>query len=265
MNCIYKLNIHYIISALLFVFLGYFSHLTTAQTIKKKKPFVLVLDAGHGGHDGGCHGAYSNEKDITLQVVLKIKEILAKQNKEVVVVTTRSTDIFWQLEQRGQIANDAKGDLFVSVHVNSSPAKVGTAQGTETFVLGFRDNDKKNAIANSGEVYEGEEEGMLSINDPMTQIMIAQYAQAYLAQSINLGARIETEFSHQGRISKGVKQKSLGVLAHSGMPGVLVEIGFLNNPTEEAYLNSNEGIVEVSQAIVNGILAYKQDIESVKN
>jgi N-acetylmuramoyl-L-alanine amidase len=261
MNCKYKLNIHCFISTLLIVFLGYFSQPLIAQTINKK-PFILVLDAGHGGHDGGCHGAYSNEKDITLTVVLKIKELLAKQNKDIQVVTTRNTDVFWELEQRGQIANDAKGDLFVSVHVNSSPAKVGTANGTETFVLGFRDNDKKNAIASSEDVHE---EGMLSVNDPMTQIMIAQYAQAYLSQSINLGARIETEFANQGRTSKGVKQKSLGVLAHSGMPGVLVEIGFLNNPTEEAYLNSTEGQTQVSQAIVNGILAYKQDIEKVKN
>ena len=224
---------------------------------------IHIGGTAHGGHDGGCHGAYSNEKDITLTVVLKVKEILAKQNRDVQVVTTRNSDVFWELEQRGQIANDAGGDLFVSVHVNSSPARVGTAMGTETFVLGFRDTDKKNAIANSDDVYENE--GVLSANDPMTQIMIAQYAQAYLSQSINLGARIETEFANQGRFSKGVKQKSLGVLAHSGMPGVLVEIGFLNNPTEEAYLNSTEGQTAVSQAIVNGILAYKQDIEKVKN
>ncbi len=263
---IYKLNTQCRISILILFFLGYFSHAMYAQnkptTSIIAKPFILVLDAGHGGHDGGCHGAYSNEKDITLRVVLKIRDLLASQKNNIKVVTTRDVDMYWPLETRGQIANEAKGDLFLSVHVNSSPAKVGKANGTETFVLGFRDNDKKNAIANS-EVYE-EEGSILSANDPMTQIMIAQYAQAFLAQSISLGAHIESEFGKQGRMSKGVKQKSLGVLAHSGMPGVLVEIGFLNNPAEEEYLNSEQGINEVSQAILNGILAYKQEVDKVK-
>jgi N-acetylmuramoyl-L-alanine amidase len=153
--------------------------------------------------------------------------------------------------------------LYISVHVNSTPRRVGTSAGTETFVLGLtRNDDKENAMAEKGEGFT--EEGMLNTNDPMTQIIIAQYQQTFLTQSINLGAKIENEFAGQGRVSKGVKQKSLGVLANSGMPGVLIEIGFLNNPDEENYLNSEDGQNEVATAIFNGIKAYKLEVEAGK-
>lgn len=250
---------------LMVLFLGYLSHPANAQ-LPKKKIAKICLDAGHGGKDGGCHGAYSNEKDITLAVALKVENLIKQNMKEVGVVQTRNTDIFWELEERGSIANTNKCDLYIAIHVNATPKRLGTSAGTETWVLGLtRNDDKENAMAEKGEGFV--EEGMLNVNDPMTQIIIAQYQQAFLSQSINLGAKIENEFAYQGRPSKGVKQKSLGVLANSGMPGVLVEIGFLNNPEEEAYLNSEEGQNQVALAIYNGIKNYKQEVESaqVKN
>jgi N-acetylmuramoyl-L-alanine amidase len=246
----------------IFLFLGYFSHAVTAQT-PSKKITKICLDAGHGGKDGGCHGAFSNEKDITLAVVLKVEQLIKDSLRNVSVVQTRTTDIFWELEERGSIANTAKCDLFLSVHVNATPRRVGTSNGTETWVLGLtRNDDKENAMAEKGEGFV--EEGMLNTNDPMTQIIIATYQQAFLSQSINLGAKIETEFAYQGRASKGVKQKSLGVLANSGMPGVLVEIGFLNNPEEENYLNTEAGQMEVAMAIFKGVRAYKKEVESAQ-
>jgi N-acetylmuramoyl-L-alanine amidase len=224
----------------------------------------ITIDAGHGGKDPGCHGQYSNEKDITLAVALKLEQLIRDFYKNKVrVVQTRSTDIYWTLPERGGIANEAKADLYISIHVNSTPRKQGTNTGTETYVLGLtRTDDKENAITEYGD-QDTKEGDLLDINDPLTQIKIAQYTQAFLSQSINLGAKIENEFMMQGRDSKGVKQKSLGVLAHSGMPGVLVEIGFLNNPAEEAYLNSEQGIAQVAEAIFNGIKAYKLDYEKV--
>jgi N-acetylmuramoyl-L-alanine amidase len=223
----------------------------------------ICIDAGHGGHDPGCHGGYSNEKTITLAVSIKLKELIQKEIKGLDVVLTRDNDIFWSLEERGQIANTAKADLFLSIHVNSTPKKIGTSIGTETYVLGLtRDKDKKGAITEKSEFDGGEDASqLLNDADPMTQIIIAQYQQAYLKTSIVLGEKIESEFYYQGRQSKGVKQKSLGVLAHSGMPGVLVEIGFLNNPDEEAYLNSEEGITQVATAILNGLKKYKLEYE----
>jgi N-acetylmuramoyl-L-alanine amidase len=244
---------------LVLLFLGLFSHDTLAQTAAKKVRKVCI-DAGHGGKDGGCHGAYSNEKDITLAVALKLEKLIKDGLKDVTTIQTRSTDIFWELEERGSIANNAKCDLFISIHVNSTPRRVGTSTGTETWVLGLdRKDDKENAMQEKGEGFG--EKGELNPNDPLTQIIIAQYQQAFLAQSIALGAKIETEFAMQGRTSKGVKQRGLGVLAHSGMPAVLVEIGFLNNPDEEVYLNSEEGQMEVAKAIYNGLKAYKLEAE----
>lgn len=240
-----------------------FATLTCINTLTAQKLNRICIDAGHGGHDPGCHGGYSNEKTITLAVAKKLEELIHTNFKTMSVVLTRDTDIYWTLEERGSIANASKADLFISIHVNSTPKKIGTAQGTETFVLGLtRDKDKKGAISEKGEFEGGEGESqMLNENDPMTQIMIVQYAQAFLSSSIKLGEKIETEFAAQGRVSAGVKQKSLGVLAHSGMPGVLVEIGFLNNPGEEEYLNSEAGITEVATAIFNGIKAYKLEYE----
>ncbi len=247
--------------------LGYISHTAYAQQSapapaapKAIKVCKICIDAGHGGKDGGCHGSYSNEKDITLAVALKVEKMIKDNLKDMSVVQTRSTDVFWELEERGSIANTAKCDLFISIHVNSTPRRVGTSNGTETWVLGLdRSDDKESAMAEKGEGFV--EEGVLNLNDPMNQIIVAQYQQAFLAQSILLGAKIENEFADQGRNSKGVKQRGLGVLAHSGMPAALVEIGFLNNPDEEMYLNSEAGQIEVATAIFNGIKNYKKEVE----
>jgi N-acetylmuramoyl-L-alanine amidase len=249
-------------SLILFLTLAFFTTNAQAQ-IPVKKLNKVCIDAGHGGKDPGCHGGYSSEKDITLAVTLKLRELIQKNIKDLKVVLTRDTDIFWELEERGQIANSSRADLFISIHVNSTPKKIGTSNGTETFVLGLtRDSDKKGAISDKGEFDSGEGQSqMMNDSDPMTQIIIASHVQAYLSTSIILGDKIESEFVNQGRLSKGVKQKSLGVLAHSGMPGVLIEIGFLNNPDEEAYLNSEQGILDVATAIFNGIKAFKVDYE----
>jgi N-acetylmuramoyl-L-alanine amidase len=267
----YNSSIIFFISLILVLF----SHTTQAQNSKNTPEYTytvieplrriksITLDAGHGGKDGGCHGQFSNEKDITLAVALKVEKLLNAYFKDLRVVQTRRDDIFWELEERGAIANNAKSDLYLSIHVNSSPKRNGTTIGTETYVLGLtRTDDKGNAISENSEGVS-QDNDLMNANDPMTQIKIAQYAQAFLNQSISLGSKIENEFLIQGRVSHGVKQKSLGVLAHSGMPGVLVEIGFLNNAEEEIFLNSEEGQAQVAMAIFNGIKAYKLEYEKI--
>jgi N-acetylmuramoyl-L-alanine amidase len=104
-------------------------------------------------------------------------------------------------------------------------------------------------------------ESLLDESNPQTAIIIAQYTGAFLNRSVKLGTKIQEEFAAQGRPDLGVKQKGLEVLAGSAMPGVLVEIGFINNPEEEAYLNSEKGQMEVAHAILNGIRAYKYEVE----
>ena len=255
-----------------------------------KKVRKIVLDAGHGGKDIGARGKISTEKELTLDVVLLLGKMIRENLPDVDVIYTRTTDTYPSLVVSHAIANQNGGALCISVDVNSTAGrtqriKVGTktvkrgkkrvkvpvyktihhrettTTGTETYVLGLhRNSEKENAI---GEYNDNvtDEAGMLNMNDPQTAIIIAQYSQAYLSRSVTLGNKIQQAFLNQGRRDLGVKQKGLEVLAGSAMPGVLVEIGFINNPDEEEYLNTQQGQKEVANAILKGIMAYKADAE----
>lgn len=255
-----------------------------------KKITKIVLDAGHGGHDVGARGKFSNESDLTLAVTLRVGKMIADSLKGVQVIYTRTTDVYPTLSERHEIANRANADVFMSIHVNSTAGtktrvQTGTrtvkkgkkrikqpvyrtihnretkASGTETFVLGLhRNKEKQQAIGEYGDNLT-EEPGLLNPNDPQTAIVIAQYSQAFLSRSVSLASKIQEEFKYQGRGDYGVKQMGLEVLAGSAMPGVLVEIGFINNPDEEIYLNSEAGQKEVANAIFQGIKAYKAEVE----
>ena len=257
---------------------------------KGKTISKIVIDAGHGGKDIGAQGAFSKEKDITLAVTLKLGKIFADSMKSVQVIYTRTTDAYPTLQDRHEIANQANADLFLAIHVNSTPFTYTRVQegyktvkrhhktvrqpiyrqikhhetkrsGVETYVLGLRHNgQKESAIGEYGDNVSGES-GLLNENDPQTAIIIAQYSQAFLKRSISLGGKIQEQFGKQGRPDLGVKQMDLEVLAGSAMPGVLVEIGFITNVEEETYLNSEKGQQEVAMAIFKGIKAYKADLE----
>ncbi len=236
----------------------------------KKKIHKIVIDAGHGGKDPGCHGTYSNEKDITLSVALKVGKMIQDKYKDVKVVYTRDNDVFaggdyltpkQSCIYRTEVANKEKADLFISIHVNSTPRRNSPVKGTLVLVCGpTRVEEKEEAIGDHTEnIAENEE--LLSTSDPATQIIVAQYSQAFLAQSIVLASKINDGFVSQGRITEGVRQQSLQVLASSAMPGVLVEIGYLNNTEEENYLNSESGQNEVASSIFNGLKYYKEESE----
>lgn len=255
-----------------------------------KKITKIVLDAGHGGHDVGAKGVFSYEKDIALAVTLRLGKMIKDSMKDVEVIYTRTSDVYPTLVQRHEIANRSGADLFISIHVNATAGKkirkqVGyrtvkkggknvkvptyktihiketTTSGTETYVLGLhRNSQKEDAIGEFGDNIM-EEPGMLNENDPQTSIIINQYAQAFLSRSVLLGSKIQQAFASQGRRDLGVKQKGLEVLAGSAMPGVLVEIGFINNREEEVYLNSEKGQIEVVQAIFKGIQSYRWESE----
>lgn len=255
-----------------------------------KKVTKIVLDAGHGGKDVGARGKVSTEKDLTLDVVMLLGKMIQERLPGVEVIYTRTTDIYPSLVERHEIANRANADLFISVHVNATAARATRVQtgtrlvkrgkkkvkvpvykttyhketstsGTETYVLGLHRNSQKEDAIGEYSDHVTEEAGMLNMNDPQTAIIIAQYTQAFLSRSVSLGNKIQQEFYSQGRRDLGVKQKGLEVLAGSAMPGVLVEIGFINNPEEEEYLNSSKGQREVASAILNGIIAYKREAE----
>lgn len=275
---------------LTFLFILSFCSFTAGAFSVGKKITKIVLDAGHGGHDGGASGKISQEKNIALAVTLRLGKMLKDSMKDVEVVYTRTSDYYPTLVQRHEIANRSNADLFISIHVNATAGrkvrtrtgyktvvrnkkkvkvpvyktvhiKETSTSGTETYVLGLhRNSQKEDAIGEYGDNIM-EEPGMLNESDPQTAIIVNQYAQAFLSRSVSLGSKIQQAFASQGRRDLGVKQKGLEVLAGSAMPGVLVEIGFINNPEEEVYLNSEAGQKEVTLAIFKGIQAYRWDAE----
>lgn len=261
-----KNYIHYIF----FIALGMCFVFQSNTLYAKKKIRKIVIDAGHGGKDPGCHGMYSNEKDITLAVAKKVGKMIQDKYKDVKVIYTRDSDVFAggdhlsikeSLIYRTEVANREKADLFISIHVNSTPRHNSPVKGTLVLVCGpTRVEEKEEAIGvHTENIAENEE--LLNPGDPATQIIIAQYSQAFLAQSIVLASKINDGFVDQGRVAEGVRQQSLQVLASSAMPGVLVEIGYLNNIEEEGYLNSENGQNEVAGTIFNGIKYYKEESE----
>jgi N-acetylmuramoyl-L-alanine amidase len=241
-------------SLLLFSFTPFYTQTATVE------PFVVVLDAGHGGHDPGNLGNGYLEKNIALNIVLKVGELLGS-NKDIKVIYTRKDDTFIDLFLRGEIANKANADLFVSVHCDSHTSD---AHGAGTFVLGLHANEQNFEIAkkeNSVIYLEDNYETRYAdydINAPESVIGLTIMQEEFLDQSIALAKMIQDNFSGKlKRNDRKVKQAGFIVLHQTFMPSVLVETGFLTNKNEGAYLNSNKGQVEMGTAIANAILKYK--------
>lgn len=249
------LSIFVLASALLlFSFTPFYSQVATTE------PFVVVLDAGHGGHDPGNLGNGYLEKNIALNIVLKVGELLEK-NQDIKVVYTRKDDTFIDLFVRGEIANKANADLFVSVHCDSHTSD---AHGAGTFVLGLHANKQNFEIAkkeNSVIYLEDNYETRYAdydINAPESVIGLTIMQEEFLDQSIALAKMIQDNFSEKlKRNNRKVKQAGFIVLHQTFMPSVLVETGFLTNKNEGAYLNSTKGQIEMGTAIANAILQYK--------
>ena len=230
-----------------------------------KKPFTVVLDAGHGGKDPGNRGNGYYEKHIVLKVVLKIGAIL-ERNKDIKVLYTRKNDVFLELNQRANIANKAKADLFVSIHCD---AHTSNAYGAGTFVLGLHENDrnfriaqKENAVIFLEDDYEKKYDGF-DPNNPESVISLVLMQETYLDQSIEAANTIQQSFvKNLKRKNRTVKQAGFLVLRNTYMPSVLVELGFLTNKAEGAYLNSKRGQDQMSEAIAKAVLAYKNNIFS---
>ncbi|AVR46398.1 N-acetylmuramoyl-L-alanine amidase [Christiangramia fulva] len=234
-----------------------------AEVPPSLNPFVVVLDAGHGGKDPGNMGNGYKEKDIALSIVLKIGKELEKYNN-IKVIYTRKTDVFVELFERGRIANEAHADLFVSVHCNSHKSQ---ASGTETFVLGLNRNEtnfevakKENSVIYLEDNYEVKYAGY-DPNSPESYIGLTIMQEEYLDQSILLADLVQKEFTNKlHRKDRGVKQMGLIVLHQTYMPSVLVETGFLTNNQEGAYLNSNRGQDQMAKAISEAIIDYSHTI-----
>ncbi len=227
------------------------------------EPFTVVLDAGHGGHDPGNLGNGFLEKNIALNIVLEVgKELEQVPGTE--VIYTRKDDSFVDLYVRGEIANKAKADLFVSVHCDSHTSN---AHGAGTFVLGLHANEqnfeiakKENSVIYLEDNYETRY-AEYDINSPESVIGLTIMQEEFLDQSILLGKLMQERFTGDlKRNDRKVKQAGFIVLHQTFMPSVLVETGFLTNKDEGRYLNSNSGQREMGRAIADAIKAYRETI-----
>ncbi|MBP7023152.1 MAG: N-acetylmuramoyl-L-alanine amidase [Bacteroidales bacterium] len=241
-----------------------------SQTSSSYQLTRVVVDAGHGGKDPGTVGRISKEKDIALSIALKVGSYIEKNFSEVKVIYTRNDDTFIPLDERSRIANEAKADLFISIHCNSAPNR--TSFGTETYVMGLhRSADnldvamRENAVISYEDDYSTRYEGY----DPSSSesyIIFSMLQNAFLDQSLSLANLIQTDFRDRAsRKDRGVKQAGFLVLWKTSMPSVLVEVGYLSNASEEKYLNSQEGQDYIASSIYRAFKEYKKNVDSYSN
>ena len=235
-----------------------------AQTTKIK---TVVIDAGHGGKDAGAVGKKSKEKDITLAVAKKTGDYIKKKYPDVRVIYTRKTDVFVELMERARIANSNNADIFISIHCNSVANSSKTC-GAETFIMGDHRNSANLAVAkreNASILYESNAEANYGGFDPnSTEAYIAfSFIQSEFKQrSLELAELIQNELVTKAkRNNRGVQQAGFLVLYKTAMPSVLVELGFISNPTEEQYMMSKDGQDYLASAIYRAFCTYKTNYE----
>lgn len=241
-----------------------------SQKREPGKVKTLVIDAGHGGDKPGAIGKHSKEKDITLAIALKFGKLVQDNYPDVTVIYTRTTDVDVALSERANMANRAKADLFISIHANSHPTSVPT--GVETYVMGLsrsRSNmevaKKENAdiLLEDGYQTNSEYQGF-DPNSPESYVMFAMYQNAYVDKSLNFAQYIQDQYKKSIKTTnRGVKQAEFLVLYKTAMPAVLTEVGFISNPTEEAYMMSEEGQGTIAVCLLNAFANYKAHEESV--
>ena len=226
---------------------------------------TVVIDAGHGGKDPGCHGATSQEKHVCLSMALKLGNLIKKKHPNIKVIYTRDTDVFVELDDRAKIANQAKADLFICIHANAAGA---SAAGTETYVLGLHKSESQQKIAereNSAIYLEDDKGEKYKDFDLSPDAIIARQLQLayYLDQSILFASMLQAEFTKIGRYDRGVKQAGFLVLNKTTMPSVLIETGFLTNPAEEKFLSSEGSQIKMANSMFTAFESYKNVLEGI--
>ncbi len=227
---------------------------------------VIVIDAGHGGKDPGAIGVSGvREKDVTLAVALQLGKLIEQGMKGVKVVYTRKTDTFVELYRRTQIANEAGGKLFISLHCNSLDRKPSRPNGFEIYLLRpGRTEDAVSIAARENSVIQFEE-GYQDRYKKLTEeefIIVTMAQSAYVKYSEEFAALAARAMARQLNIrNSGVKQAGFYVLVGASMPNVLVEMGYLSNRKEERVLKSAAGQKKIAQALFNGVREYKAAYE----
>jgi len=239
---------------------------------RNKSEFTVVIDAGHGGHDHGAIDNGAREKDINLGVAKKLASLLKKKGKGINVVMTRDDDTFISLQERANIANRNKGNLFISIHTNSvdkSNPNRKTVQGASVYALGPQKDANNLKVAqreNSVIELESDYHQKYSGFDPSkdeSYIIFEMAQKKNLGQSLKFAEKAQKQLvKTAGRGDRGVKQAGFWVLWATSMPSVLVELDFICNPRSAEYLNSDKGQEELAQALFNAVEAY---IKAQKN
>ncbi len=231
-----------------------------------RKVRVVVIDAGHGGSDPGCHGLKHFEKDVALSITLKVGKYIEENIKDVKVVYTRKTDVFVPLNEIASHANKNNADLFICIHCNAAVNK--QVFGSETYVMGLHKTKgnlevakRENASILFEEDYKKKYEGF-DPNSDEANIIFNMYQNAFLEQSLSYASKVQEEFRKNKNLTdKGVKQAGFLVLWKTSMPSVLIETGFLTNAEEEKYLGSQKGQDQIAFAIYKAFKNYKAEVE----
>ena len=227
----------------------------------------VVIDAGHGGRDPGTNYGSVLEKDIALSIAAKAGQYVEEHLENVEVIYTRQSDRFVELWERAAIANREGADAFISIHVNAHSRK--SIYGTETYAMGLHKNNDNFKIASreNSVIYMEDDLARYEGFDPKkpsSYIIFNLQQQKFQEQSVRLAELVETQFEKRvKRRSLGVKQAGFVVLYRTSMPSVLVETGFITNPDERAYLQSEQGQSYLASGIFRAFRAYKQERERI--
>lgn len=251
------------VMSFLFVCLGSYQIQAQDKTGEFK---CICIDAGHGGHDPGAVGAKSYEKNIVLAVALKVGAMIQKNYPGIKVLYTRDKDVFVDLKDRTKMANNAKADLFISIHANAVGNK--SVKGIETFVLGSNSSDhnlrvamQENSVIKYEEDYSVKYAGF-DPSKPGSYIIFNLVRNLHLDQSLDIASCVQQELIKMGnKVDREVRQGPLWVLKDAAMPSILVEIGFISNPEEERFMISEEGRHKIASSIFRGFEAYKDKME----
>jgi N-acetylmuramoyl-L-alanine amidase len=258
------------INNLILVFIALFAvnYRLYSHTEGNKETYIIVIDPGHGGRDPGAVGSSSYEKNITLAIALKTGEYIEKNMPEVKVIYTRKTDIAVDLDKRSEMANKNNGNLFISIHANSIAGKNHNAYGTETYVMGYTKDQanldvamKENQVILREDNFSARYENF-DPKSPESYIMFSLIQNSYFKQSTELASFIQHQYKDQiKRFDRGVQQAGFWVLYKTAMPSVLTEIGFISNPAEEKYMNSQEGQDNIAASIYRACKEYIDELK----